>query len=192
MVVKKLSLSLLALVAISSVAQAKYVGPLTPDAKVGNVTLAVGQATFENESETLYNLSFGGNYYYDNGIMSGAGFGIGYTTNPDDSVDTSAIGEIEGQFRLGYSFGKLAYGFGVYGIVEFSYLMYNSSNINPIIWQREDTNNYASGIGYGGGLEYRFENGILLNATYTTASMTPDQGVDFDYDKALFGVGYSW
>lgn len=189
---RRLSLSFVTLVALSVSAQAGFIGSIKPDAKVGNFSVGVGQATFNDSSETLYTISFGGNYYYNNGVMWGASFGLGYTTNPDTTVDTDAIGELDGQFRLGYSFGKTAYGLGIYGIVDYSYLMYNSSSINPVTGQREDTTNNAGGIGYGAGAEYRFDSNWLVTATYTTATMTPDTGLDFDYDKALFSVGYSW
>ncbi|WP_428737447.1 outer membrane beta-barrel protein [Sulfurimonas sp.] len=169
----------------SSIVQA---GILTPDKKVGNVKLSIGQATFENESSHLYTLEFGGNYYYNNEIMWGAQFGLGYTENPDKTISNKTMGELNGQFRIGYSFGELAKGFGLYGLCDMSYLLYNSRNQDTL----EQENNFASGIGFGGGVEYVFDSSWIITATYSKIDMTPDKGNSFDYSKALFGVGYTW
>jgi len=70
---KKIVLSSLLLV---SLANAGYIGSLIPDKKVGKVSFSTGQATIGNDTSLMYKLSFGGTYYYDNGVMYGATFGL--------------------------------------------------------------------------------------------------------------------
>jgi len=178
---KKILLSSLLLVSLDN---AGYIGSLVPDKKVGKVSLSAGQATIENDTSLMYKLSFGGTYYYNNGIMYGATFGLGYTENPHTQVDNKNMFELDGQFKLGYSFGQIAEGFGVYGLVDFAYLMYNQ--------QLEDKATFAQGIGYGGGLEYVLSDSWVVTTTYTTTKMKPDTNEDFDYDKLLLGIGYIW
>ena len=177
---KKIVLSSLLFV---SLAHASYIGSLVPDKKVGKVSFSTGQATIGNDTSPMYKLSFGGTYYYNNGVMYVADFGLGYTQNQDTQVDNKNMFELNGQFKLGYSFGNLAEGFGVYGLVDFAYLMYN---------QQEDKATFAQGIGYGGGLEYVLSDSWIVTGTYTTTKMKPDSNEDFDYEKLLIGIGYTW
>ncbi len=183
---------ILSLATMATLATLSNAGGLSPDKSVGNVKLSVGQASFEDESSTLYTLEIGGNYYYNNGVLWGAEFGFGYTENPDETVTTTAMGEINGQFRLGYSFGRTGKGLGLYGLFDMSYLMYNYNDYNPITGELQDEINFATGMGFGGGAEYIFDSGWLVTATYSTMSMSPDIGGEFDYTKALVGVGYTW
>lgn len=178
---------LISLGLIISLSSASWIGALKPDKEVGNISFSMGQATIENETNPLYSLDFGGNYYYDNGILLGATFGLGYTENPNSLIDNKNIFELNGRFKLGYSFGKMARGLALYALSDFSYLMYNRLDS-----QLEDKTNFAQGIGFGGGLEYRFSNDWLLSASYTTTNMTPNSGANFDYNKALLGVGYTF
>ncbi|WP_321778120.1 outer membrane beta-barrel protein [Sulfurimonas sp.] len=178
----------IAILSISfTVAHANWIGALKPDKKVGSVSLSVGQVTIESETNPLYSLDFGGNYYYDNGILLGATFGLGYTENPNSLIDNKNIFELNGKFKLGYSFGKMARGLALYGLTDFSYLMYNRLDSHL-----KDKTSSAQGIGFGGAIEYRFSNDWLLSASYTTTNMTHDSGANFDYNKALFGVGYTF
>ncbi len=178
---KKIVLSSLLLV---SLANAGYIGSLVPDKKVGKISLSAGQASIGNDTNLMYKLSFGGTYYYNNGVMYGADFGLGYTQNQDTQVDNKNMFELDGQFKLGYSFGQLAEGFGVYGLVDFAYLMYNQ--------QLKDKATFAQGIGYGGGLEYVLSDSWVVTSTYTTTKMKADTNEDFDYEKILIGIGYTW
>jgi hypothetical protein len=188
----KIMISLVALATLTTASNASWIGALAPDKQIGNISLSVGQATIGEETNPLYTLDLGGNYYYDNGIMWGSTIGIGYTKNPDTAVDNNTMIELGGKFKLGYSFGETAKGFGIYGIADFSYLAYNRTTTNVNTAKEEDEFANANGIGFGGGAEYRFDNDLLITATYTTTQMTPDYGSKFDYDKALVGIGYSW
>jgi len=188
----KIVTSIIVVTTLATVSNASWIGIWKPDKKVGNVSLSVGQVTLGTETNPMYTLGLGGNYYYDNGILWGASFGLGYTENPDTTVETKAIGELNAKFKFGYSFGETAKGLGIYGLADFSYLMYNYSSIDYGTGEREDSFSSANGIGYGAGAEYRFDSGWLITASYTTTQMTPDKGVKFDYDKALVGVGFTW
>ena len=178
---------ILSLVMVATVSSASWIGALKPDKEVANISLSVGQATIESETSPLYSLDFGGNYYYDNGVLLGANIGLGYTKNSNSLIDNKNIFELNGRFKLGYSFGNMEKGLALYALTDFSYLMYNRLDTHS-----EDKANFAQGIGFGGGLEYRFNNDWLLGASYTTTKMTPDSGANFDYNKALFGVGYTF
>jgi len=168
----------LSLILIISLSYAGWIGSLKPDKEVGNISLFIGQASLEEKKDTLYGFDFGGNYYYNNGVLLGATFGLGYA---DESF------ELNGKFKLGYSFGEIAKGLALYGIGDFSYLMYNRLNS-----QLKEKTTFAQGIGFGGGIEYRFNNDWLFTASYTTTNMIPDIGINFDYNKALIGVGYTF
>ena len=178
---------LLSLILIVSFSSASWIGALKPDKEGGNISFSVGQATLDSETSLLYSLDFGGNYYYDNGVLFGATMGLGYTENPNSLIDNKNIFELNGRFRLGYSFNKTEKGLSLYGLTDFSYLMYNRLDS-----QLEDKTSFAQGIGFGGAIEYRFSNDWLLSASYSTTQMAPDSGSDFDYNKALFGVGYTF
>ena len=180
--------SVFLLITITSLASAGFIGSLVPDKKVGSTSLSIGQATFEKQDNPLYGIDFGGTYYYYNsGVMFGATIGLSYTTNPSSLIDNESIYEMNGKFKLGYSFSKLARGFGVYALTDFSYLMYSRLDS-----RLQDRTTFAQGIGFGGGVEYRFENDLLLNALYTTTQMAPDKGAHFDYNKALLSVGFTF
>jgi len=184
----KILISLVALATLTTASNATLIGAWAPDKKVGNMSISAGQATIGKKSNTMYTLDLGGNYYYDNGIMWGASFGLGYTKNPDTTVSNKTMGEIDGKFRFGYSFGETAKGLGVYGIADFSYLMYMSRNAT----NTDDEFESANGIGFGAGAEYVFDSGLLITTSYTTTTMTSDTGTKFDYDKVLVGIGFSW
>jgi hypothetical protein len=91
---------------------------------------------------------------------------------------------------VGYSFAEAGKGFGLFGIADFTYLTYSRPNI--INGQLDEKTTFAQGIGFGGGVEYVFDNPWILTATYTTKTMKPDTGESFDYDKALVGIGYTF
>ena len=58
--------------------------------------------------------------------------------------------------------------------------------------QLEDKATFAQGIGYGGGLEYVLSDSWVVTSTYTTTKMKADTNEDFDYEKILIGIGYTW
>jgi len=164
-----------------SILNANWMGALTPDKKVGSASISIGHIKIVEDVTPYVTVDLGGNYYYDNGLMWGANFGLGYVHNPSDFTDKKTMVELDGKFKLGYSFGETARGIGVYGIMDVAYLLYNDGDFNS-----------ASGFGYGIGTEYRFENDYLVTISYTFTTMTPDTGAKFDYNKALVGVGYTW
>ncbi len=189
---KKTILLLIILTIFSNLLEAKFIGAFAPDKKVGNISLSTGQAKINSQSTSIYSLDFGGNYYYKNGIMWGSIFSLGYIQNPDTTVDSKVMAELSGKFKFGYSFGELARALSVYALADFSYLMYNTSSINYITGNQEDSFNSAQGIGSGMGAEYRFKNNYLVTTSYTSITMTPDDGKNFEYEKILIGLGYSW
>jgi len=58
--------------------------------------------------------------------------------------------------------------------------------------QLEDKATFGQGIGYGGGLEYVLSASWVATSTYTTTKMKIDTNEDFDYEKILIGIGYTW
>jgi len=98
--------------------------------------------------------------------MTGATFGLGYAKNPDTTVSSDTMGELNAKFKFGYSFGEIGKGLGVYGIADFSYLMYQRLNISGT----NDELANANGIGFGGGAEYVFDSGWLITASYTNTT----------------------
>jgi hypothetical protein len=189
---KKIVLIFMSLISFSTITEAKFIGAFAPDKKVGNISLSTGQAKINSQSTPIYSLDFGGNYYYKNGIMWGSIFSLGYTQNPDTTVDSKVMAELSGKFKFGYSFGELSRALSIYALADFSYLMYNTSSINYITGNQKDSFNSAQGIGSGIGAEYRFKNNYLVTTSYTSITMTPDQGENFEYEKILIGLGYSW
>jgi hypothetical protein len=189
---KQTILIFIGLLSIATVTEAKFVGSLAPNKKVGNLSLSIGQANIDSQSTSIYSLDFGGNYYYQNGFMWGSIFSLGYGENPDPTVDAKVMAELSGKFKFGYSFGEIARGLGIYALADFSYLMYNTTEINYITGDKEDSFTAAQGVGFGIGAEYRFKNNYLVTTSYTSITMTPDNGENFEYEKILLGVGYSW
>ena len=168
-------------------------GILTPDEKVGNASVYIGNATLGEygDSTDAAAILIGGNYYYNSGVLFGSTFGLEYAENADELVDNKLMLGINANFKIGYSFGSVAKGFGVYGLVDLHYLMYSVEGVNHGSGEKEDEITNASGTGFGVGAEYIFENGLLINLSYSSTEMTSDD-YKFDYERTLIGVGVTW
>jgi len=171
---------------------ASFINALKPELKVGNVKFGVGQSALGDNTENIYKIELGGNYYYNNGIMFGTDIGLSYMENSNIEVEDNTMGELNVNFKLGYLIGDNGYGLSTYGLVDFSYLVYNRIGVNSITNEVEDTLTDASGIGYGVGIDYRFKNNFLLSGIYTETTMEPEIGEDFKYKKSIVSLGYAW
>jgi len=178
---------------LSASSYAAFIGSLKPDAQVANISLGVGESSFQTQKEMLFTSSFGGNYYYNRGFMWGSSVGISYSQNPDSTIEADGVEELYGQFRFGYALNKSStYGLALYAIVEFEYLIYSSQMPTYPSGDYEESINFATATAKGVGLEYRLKTNWLITSSYTTAEMQPDYGKKFTYEKLSCTLGYSW
>ena len=188
---KKIIMSVATIVTMSS---ASFLGIPSKDKAVNNVSFYTGKVAVENidESTNIYEIGFSGNGYYNNGVLAGFSAKIEYVENPYEIVETGIMLGFSERFRLGYSFGKIARGFAIYGLVDLNQMLYTVAEIDEDIGEEEDIGHTAFGFGFGIGAEYVFENGLIISISSGTSEMKNDEDYKFDYEKTIVGIGYYW
>ncbi len=134
------------------------------------VSIGASAAKIDGTNYTQYGLGYTSNTRLDNGIILGFGNSLSYG-NVRSGVEAITL---DMDVRAGYEIIENLTGFA----------------LGTGVAQSID-NSSATGLGYGGSLEYRLTDNVSLEGTYKTVSMN-DSPRDYDYDTSNFAVKFNY
>ena len=134
------------------------------------ISVGASAAKINNETYTQYAIGYTSNTVLDNEIILGFGNSLGYG-NVRNGVEAITV---DMDLRAGYEIIQNLTGFA----------------IGTGVAQTID-NNSATGLGYGGSLEYRITSNVALEGSYKTVTMH-DSPRDYDYDTSNLAVKFNY
>lgn len=134
------------------------------------ISVGATAAKIDNDTYTQYGIGYTANTNLDGGIILGFGNSLAYG-NVRNGVEAISV---DMDLRAGYevieNLTAFAIGTGVAQTVD---------------------NNSATGLGYGGSLEYRLTSNVSLEGSYKTVTMN-DSPRDYDYDTSNLAIKFNY
>ena len=134
------------------------------------ISVGATAAKIDNDTYTQYGIGYTANTNLDGGIILGFGNSLAYG-NVRNGVEAISV---DMDLRAGYevieNLTAFAIGTGVAQTVD---------------------NNSATGLGYGGSLEYRLTSNVSLEGRYKTVTMN-DSPRDYDYDTSNLAIKFNY
>ncbi|MDD4950500.1 outer membrane beta-barrel protein [Sulfuricurvum sp.] len=139
------------------------------NAAVKDIHLSGGTSTIDHATQPIYEIGYGVSGCFDSGLMLGIEFNVGGANTPKETTYNYS-----GDMRVGFSPIKNTSVYAIGSAMTQSY---------------KNTTGY--GFGYGGGMEYRFNNSFATAVEYKTFSMTTKVG-DYDFDSTQLKMKYTF
>lgn len=159
----------------------------------GNYAVGFGQEITGDKASTAASLTLGNKYFFTTGIVIGGEIGIGYTTVPTETEESSMI-SLDTNLKVGYSFGgETGKGLGIYGLYGYRLGAYQYT-YDSYSGEKTKTTN-AVGSGAGVQVEYVFNNGLTTGVIYQNYNMIFDTvGSDLtsENENITLRIGYQW
>lgn len=134
------------------------------------VSVGASSAKIKNDRYTQYGIGYTSNTRLDNGIILGFGNSLSYG-NVRNGVEAISV---DMDLRAGYEIIQNLTGFA----------------IGTGVAQTVD-NSSATGLGYGGSLEYKLTRNVAVEGSYRTITMY-DSPKDYDYDVSNIAVKFNF
>lgn len=134
------------------------------------VSVGASSAKIKNDRYTQYGIGYTSNTRLDNGIILGFGNSLSYG-NVRNGVEAISV---DMDLRAGYEIIQNLTGFA----------------IGTGVAQTVD-NSSATGLGYGGSLEYKLTRNVAVEGSYRTITMY-DSPMDYDYDVSNVAVKFNF
>lgn len=134
------------------------------------VSVGASSAKLKGTTYTQYGIGYTSNTRLDNGIILGFGNSLSYG-NVKNGVEAISV---DLDLRAGYEIIDNLTGFA----------------IGTGVAQTVD-NDTATGLGYGGALEYRLTSNVAIEGSYKTVTMN-DSPRDYDYDTSNLAVKFNF
>jgi opacity protein-like surface antigen len=134
------------------------------------VSVGASSAKLKSTTYTQYSIGYTSNTRLDNGIILGFGNSLSYG-NVKSGIEAISV---DLDLRAGYEIIDNLTGF----------------ILGTGVAQTID-NNSATGLGYGGSLEYRLNSNVSIAGTYKTVTMN-DSPRDYDYDTSNLAVKFNF
>ena len=134
------------------------------------VSIGASSAKIDGESYTQYGGGYTSNKRLDNGIILGFGNSI-YYGNVQSGIEVTTV---DMDLRAGYEIIRNLTGY-ILGTGVYQYMDDNS----------------ATGLGYGGSLEYKINNNVSLEGSYKKTNMRYSTN-DYDYSTSNFAVKFNF
>lgn len=138
-------------------------------AAVRDLHVSGGTSTIANETQPIYEIGYGVSGYFDSGLMFGVDFNFGTANTTKETTYNYGA-----DMKVGFSPIKNASVYAIGSVMSQSY-----------------ANTTGYGFGYGGGMEYRFNNSFATALEYKTFSMITKVG-DYDFDSTQLKVKYTF
>jgi opacity protein-like surface antigen len=134
------------------------------------VSVGASSAKLKGTTYTQYGIGYTSNTRLDNGIILGFGNSLSYGNVKNGVEAISADLDLRAGYEIIDNLTGFAIGTGVAQTVD---------------------NNTATGLGYGGSLEYRLTSNVSLEGSYKTVTMN-DSPRDYDYDTSNLAVKFNF
>ena len=134
------------------------------------VSVGATAAKIDNDTYTQYGIGYTANTNLDGGIILGFGNSLAYGNVRNGVEAISADMDLRAGYEVIENLTAFAIGTGVAQTVD------NSS---------------ATGLGYGGSLEYRLTSNVSLEGSYKTVTMN-DSPRDYDYDTSNLAIKFNY
>ena len=134
------------------------------------VSVGASSAKIKNDRYTQYGIGYTSNTRLDNGIILGFGNSLAYGNVKNGVQAISVDMDLRAGYEVIENLTAFAIGTGVAQTVD------NSS---------------ATGLGYGGSLEYRLTSNVSLEGSYKTVTMN-DSPRDYDYDTSNLAIKFNY
>ncbi len=134
------------------------------------VSVGASSAKIKSDRYTQYGIGYTSNTTLNNGIILGFGNSLSYG-NVRSGVEAISV---DMDLRAGYEIAENLTGF----------------ILGTGVAQTVD-NNSATGLGYGGSLEYRLTSNVALEGSYRTVTMN-DSPRDYDYDISNLAIKFNF
>ena len=134
------------------------------------VSVGASSAKIKNDRYTQYGIGYTSNTRLDNGIILGFGNSLSYG-NVRNGVEAISV---DMDLRAGYEIIQNLTGFA----------------IGTGVAQTVD-NSSATGLGYGGSLEYKLTRNVAVEGSYKTVTMN-DSPRDYDYDTSNLAIKFNY
>lgn|GEM_PF-1078647 len=134
------------------------------------ISVGASAAKMDNETYTQYGIGYTSNTRMDNGIILGFGNSLSYGSVRSGVEVISVDMDLRAGYEIIENLTGFALGTGVAQTVD------NSS---------------ATGLGYGGSLEYRLTQNVSLEGSYKTVTMS-DSPRDYDYDTSNLAIKFNY
>jgi hypothetical protein len=134
------------------------------------VSVGATAAKIDNDTYTQYGIGYTANTNLDGGIILGFGNSLAYGNVRNGVEAISADMDLRAGYEVIENLTAFAIGTGVAQTVD---------------------NNSATGLGYGGSLEYRLTSNVSLEGSYKTVTMN-DSPRDYDYDTSNLAIKFNY
>ncbi len=134
------------------------------------ISVGATAAKIDNDTYTQYGIGYTANTNLDGGIILGFGNSLAYGNVRNGVEAISADMDLRAGYEVIENLTAFAIGTGVAQTVD------NSS---------------ATGLGYGGSLEYRLTSNVSLEGSYKTVTMN-DSPRDYDYDTSNLAIKFNY
>ena len=134
------------------------------------VSVGATAAKIDNDTYTQYGIGYTANTNLDGGIILGFGNSLAYGNVRNGVEAISADMDLRAGYEIAQNLTAFAIGTGVAQTVD---------------------NNSATGLGYGGSLEYRLTSNVALEGSYRTVTMN-DSPRDYDYDVSNLAIKFNF
>ncbi|MDD2290819.1 MAG: hypothetical protein PHV52_00960 [Aliarcobacter sp.] len=134
------------------------------------ISVGATAAKIDNDTYTQYGIGYTANTNLDGGIILGFGNSLAYGNVRNGVEAISADMDLRAGYEVIENLTAFAIGTGVAQTVD---------------------NNSATGLGYGGSLEYRLTSNVSLEGSYKTVTMN-DSPRDYDYDTSNLAIKFNY
>ncbi len=134
------------------------------------ISVGATAAKIDNDTYTQYGIGYTANTNLDGGIILGFGNSLAYGNVRNGVEAISADMDLRAGYEVIENLTAFAIGTGVAQTVD---------------------NNSATGLGYGGSLEYRLTSNVSLEGSYKTVDMY-DSPRDYTYDTSKLAIKFNY
>jgi opacity protein-like surface antigen len=134
------------------------------------VSIGATSAKLDGESYTQYGVGYTSNTKLNNGIVLGFGNSLSYGNVTSGTEVTTLDLDLRAGYEIINDLTGYAIGTGVYQYFD---------------------DNSATGLGYGGSLEYKLTDNVALEGSYKTTNMRYSTK-DYDYQTSNFAVKFKY
>lgn len=134
------------------------------------VSVGATSGKLDGETYTQYGLGYTANTTLNNGIILGFGNSLYYGKVKDSAEATTLDLDLRTGYEIIHNLTGFAIGTGVYQYFD---------------------DNSATGLGYGGSLEYKLTDNLAIEGSYKTTNMRYSTK-DYDYDTSNLAIKFNY
>jgi len=134
------------------------------------ISVGASSAKMDNENYTQYGVGYTSNTTLNNGIILGFGNSLAYGNVRNGMEAITADMDLRAGYEVVRNLTAFGLGTGAFQTID---------------------NNSATGLGWGGSLEYKLTRNVALEGSYKTITMD-DSDREYDYDTSNFAIKFNY